>query len=75
MTRVGALSDSSQSFRELGADRYGDIPLKQAYYLSEHPNLVVGIPAGYQYIGRIPQRSLAALCRSPRHRNFEFLQK
>jgi hypothetical protein len=59
----------------LDTGRNGNIPLEQAYYLSKHPDLFVSIPASYQQIGRMPQRSLAALYRSPRHRDFQFLQK
>jgi hypothetical protein len=61
----GCIVGASKSLCELGAGRYFDVLLEPPYYLAKHPDFVIGIAAGYQYIGRIPQRSLAAFGRSP----------
>jgi hypothetical protein len=67
--------DPGKSPCELDPGCYFDFLLQPAYHLAEHPDFVVGVPPGYQQIGRIPQRSLAAFGRAPRNRDIQFLQK
>jgi hypothetical protein len=61
--------------RKLGTGRYFNIPLQPPYYLSKHPDLGLGVPAGYQQVSRVPQRTLAAFGRPPRNCGIQFLQK
>jgi hypothetical protein len=55
---------SGQSPGELGPGCQLNSVCQSPDDFAEHPDLVVSIPAGYQKIGRMPQRSKAALSRS-----------
>jgi hypothetical protein len=62
----GCIVNSSQSLCKLGAGSHFNFLRQPPYDLSESPDLIVGILAGYQHIRSIPQRPLAAFGRSPR---------